>query len=161
MNNFENVEKKEIETDIMRYKNNSLSFLLCIIAIVCNVAMFLSLYSNTACVPNFQLGIDLLVNVIFLLSCFLAAEKLKTYNVSWSYVAFVIAGIEILRIFWIPTMYLKSGLEDPLKGLNAGQFTFIVIMMVIAAVSLVGAGIITLIKAKRLNAHLKRIEEGK
>ena len=40
-------ELYEVRTDIMRYKNNSISFWLCIVAIIFNVLMFLIVYQNS------------------------------------------------------------------------------------------------------------------
>ena len=75
MNN--KVFEKDIKIDIMRYKANQSSFLLCILAIVLNVAMFLIVYKETNCVPSYLLGIDLIINVVFMLAAFLIAEKTK------------------------------------------------------------------------------------
>ena len=65
----------------MRYKNNGLSFWLCMLAIVFDVAMFLIIYTTSSCTPNFELGLDLLINVLFLLAAFLTAEKTKAYKI--------------------------------------------------------------------------------
>ena len=48
MNNdsLELYSEQEIKTDIMRYKTNGLSFWLCMLAIVFNVAMFLIIYTH-------------------------------------------------------------------------------------------------------------------
>jgi len=100
-----------IKTDIMRYKPNQLSFLFCVLAIVLNVAMFLIIYQETNCKSNYLLGIDLVINVVFMLAVFLLSEKSKAYNLKAGYVALVMGLIEIGRIFFIPLYYHNKHLE--------------------------------------------------
>ena len=187
MNNdsLELYSEQEIKTDIMRYKTNGLSFWLCMLAIVFNVAMFLIIYTTSSCVPNFELGLDLLINVLFLLAAFLTAEKTKAYNKKAGYAALAIGAVEVIRIFWIPLKYfnlwkqwsvqvaeakanyLAQGmtLEEmaPLlpvvNGLNSGQFTWCVILLILACLSMVGAGIVSILKANKLQAHLAKLQE--
>ena len=187
MNNdtLELYSQEEIKTDIMRYKTNGLSFWLCVLSIVFNVAMFLIIYTSRSCTPNFELGLDLLVNVIFMLAAFLAAEKTKAYKSSAGYVAMGLGAIEILRIFWIPLKYYKMFLAwevevnamtekllaegktaeeiaillPRISGLNAGQFTWCIVLLVAACLALVAAGVIAILKSRKLRAHLAKLEE--
>ena len=161
----------ELHSDIMRYKNNTASFWLCILAIVLNVAMFLIIYKDTNCTSNVQLGIDLLVNIIVLLAAFLIAERTKAYNKKGAYFAIGLGVVEILRIFWIPLYYfLKyveySKVEDKgsysgVVGLDTARFTWCCILLILAGLSLISCGVICLIKEKRLQEHLKNLEGGK
>ena len=187
MNNdsLELYSEQEIKTDIMRYKTNGLSFWLCILAIVFDVAMFLIIYTTSSCVPNFELGLDLLINVLFLLAAFLTAEKTKAYNKKAGYAALAIGAVEVIRIFWIPlkyfnlwkqwsvqvaeakAKYLAQGmtLEEmaPLlpvvNGLNSTQFTWCVVLLILACLSMIGAGIVAILKANKLQAHLAKLQE--
>ncbi len=161
----------ELHSDIMRYKNNSASFWLCILGIVCNVAMFLIIYKTTNCTPNVQLGIDLLINVLVLLAAFLIAERTKAYNKKGAYGAIALGTIEILRIFWIPLYYFSKYLEylkvedkagyAGIVGLDPNGFTWCCVLLTAAGISLIFAGVICLIKGKRLDEHLKNLEGGK
>lgn len=161
----------ELHSDIMRYKNNSASFWLCILAIVFNVAMFLIIYKTTNCTPNVQLGIDLMINIIVLLAAFLIAEKTKAYNKKGAYFSIGLGVVEILRIFWIPLFYFTKYMEylkvedkgsySGIVGLDPNGFTWCCILLTAAGVSLIFAGVICLVKGKRLNEHLKNLEGGK
>lgn len=161
----------EVHSDIMRYKNNSASFWLCILAIVCNVAMFLIIYKSTNCTPNMQLGVDLLINVLVLLAAFLIAERTKAYNKNGAYGAIGLGTIEILRIFWIPLFYFNKYMEylkvedkgsySGIIGLDPNGFTWCCILLTAAGVALIFAGVICLVKEKRLEEHLKNLEGGK
>lgn len=187
MNNdaLELYSKEEIKTDIMRYKTNGASFWLCMLSIVFNVVMFLVIYTKKACTSDYELGMDLLVNVLFMLAAFLLAEKTKAYSKSAGFAAMGLGVLEILRIFWIPLKYFNMYREWNLKvqqitekllaegktteeialylpslsGLNGGQFTLCVVLLIAACLSLVAAGIIAVIKSNKLSAHLAKIEE--
>lgn len=182
MNNkikFENNAKtKYIKTDIMRFKKNNFSFWFAILAIVFNVAMFLIIYKETNCTPNFQLGIDLLINVLFMLTGFLLAEKMKAYNKTSGIIALVLGVVEMLRIFWIPLYYFNKNIEylaaynaaieagetfsySGIIGLNANEFMWCAILLVLAGLSLILAGLICLKKEKTLTAHLNDIKGAK
>ncbi len=164
-------ELHELHSDIMRYKNNSASFWLCILAIVCNVAMFLIIYKTTNCTPNVQLGIDLLINVLVLLAAFLIAERTKAYNKKGAYGAIALGTVEVLRIFWIPLFYFTKYMEylqvedkgsySGIIGLDPNGFTWCCILLTAAGLSLIFAGVICLVRGKRLNEHLKNLEGGK
>ncbi len=161
----------ETHSDIMRYKNNTASFWLCILAICFNVAMFLIIFKETNCTPDYQLGIDLLVNICVLLGAFLLAEKTKTYDEKGGYFAIGLGLIEVLRIFWIPLKYYINYLsylnfEDKASytgviGLSTTEFIWCVALLICAALSLIGAGIICLTKGNRLEKHLESLKGGK
>jgi hypothetical protein len=146
------LNEEEIKTDIMRYKNNGTSFWLSILAIIADVVMFVIIYKQKECVPDFQMGFDLLINVIYMLAVFLIAEKTKAYNKNASYAAFIVAAIQIARIFWIPLNYLNN-------GLTVVQFGWCVGLIVLSAISLVAAGIVAIVKNNKLEAHLQMLEE--
>ena len=169
----------------MRYKPNGASFWLCMLAIIFNVAMFIIIYTTKSCTSDWQLGIDLLVNVIFMLAAFLTAEKTKAYKSSAGYVAMGLGAIEILRIFWIPLKYYKMYLVwneevkvmteklisegktaeeiaillPRISGLETGQFTWCIVLLVAACLALVAAGVIAILKSRKLKAHLAKLEE--
>lgn len=167
--------EKGINDDILRYRNNSLGFYLCILAIICNVAMFIIIFGEKNCKPDLALGIDVIVNIVFLLFAFLLAEKCKAYETSGYIGSLVLGVIEIARIFWIPLKYYLCNIEyhklysqhiaqggtakdfsyDGIIGLESGQFTATIVLMVLAALFLFGACIITYMRRRRLDEHLK------
>ena len=158
----------ELHSDIMRYKNNSLSFWLCILAIVFNVAMFLIIYKDINCTPNVQLGIDLLINIIIMLAIFLLAEKTKTYNKRSGYFTIGLGAIEILRIFWIPLQYFLNYLSyinapnhdtySGTIGLETGKFIWCCALLILAGLCLIYAGVECILKNKRLEEHLNNLK---
>lgn len=151
-----------IKTDIMRYKPNKVSFLFCVLSIVLNVAMFLIIYQEAHCTSNVLLGIDLVINVVFMLAVFLLSEKTKAYNIKAGYIAIVMGIFEMLRILFIPLYYYNKHLTfletgNGIIGLSQGQFIWCVVLMVVSGIFLIAAGIDTIIKSRRLTVHLANI----
>lgn len=150
---------KVILTDMMHYKPNRISFWLTLLTIALNIAMFIIIYktntSDLAADP--QLGIDLLINVIFMLLCFLAAEKTKSYSRSWGSISIALGIVQAIRIFWIPLYYFLN------HGINAGGFAACVVFLVLGAAALIVSGVFTLFKCKILEEHepLLKKEEAK
>lgn len=143
------VKDKKISIDIMHFKSNRSSFWLILLAIALNVAMFIIIYkTNTSDLKaDLQLGLDLLINVIIMLACFLAAEKTKRYSKQWGIISIVLGGIQFARIFWIPLYYYLNG------GINAAYFAACFVLLAAGAASLIVAGVITLIKYKILEMN--------
>lgn len=170
MNNSrnKNPELYDLRTDIMRYKKNSASFWLCILAICFDVAMFLIIYKDANCVPNWALGIDLLINIIMILAFFLTAEKTKAYTLNGGYTAYVLGVIQIARIFWIPLTYfiewvnrqgeIAANPDANLSsiGLSSTKFIWCVALLIASAVASIIAGYICNAKHKRLEEHFKK-----
>ena len=97
-----------------------------------------------------------------MLAVFLLSEKSKAYNLKAGYVALVMGLIEIGRIFFIPLYYYNKHLEylkteEGIIGLSDSQFYWCVGLMIAAAVCLFAAGVDTIIKSRRLTAHLDNI----
>lgn len=143
------VKDKKISIDIMHFKSNRSSFWLILLAIALNVAMFIIIYkTNTSDLKaDLQLGLDLLINVIIMLACFLAAEKTKRYSKQWGIISIVLGGIQFARIFWIPLYYYLNG------GINAAYFAACFVLLTAGAASLIIAGVITLIKYRILELN--------
>ena len=178
INLFNKVDKDsqlyKTRTDIMRYKNNSISFLFCILAIVFNVLMFFVIYHNNNCTSNFELGIDALLNVCLMLGIFLLSEKTKSYNKNGAFIAIGFGVIQIARIFWIPLKYFLANIEyqkalavagegpftySGIIGMNQGDFTLCVIYLSLSAICLIIAGLVAYFKGERLRAHIAEIEK--
>lgn len=152
-------KNKVMLIDMMHYKPNRIAFWLTLLTIVLNIAMFIIIYktntSDLAADP--QLGVDLLINVVFMLLCFLAAEKTKSYDRRWGSISIILGIIQTLRIFWIPLYYYLN------HGINGGGFAACVVLLVLGAAALIVSGVITLFKAKTLeeNEPLLKAEEAK
>lgn len=161
---------KDIKDDILRYTNNKLSYWLCLLAIVFNVANFLICYkvnstaSSSSSITNYKLGFDLLINVILIIAFFLLAEKTKAYNKKSSYYCIGFGAFQIVRIFFIPLSYYLTNVNfnnpdvsETAYGLDVGSFIWCIVLLVCSSASLIAAALINLKKCDTLNKHLKKI----
>lgn len=167
------------KTEIMHYKANKISASLVLLAIVLNALMFLHIYGIASCVSDLLLGIDLIINIVFMLFAFLCSENQKKYDIKAGFISIGLGIIELARIFLIPFKYHNQYVSETnalyqeyldsiagatgevapfvnlAKGLPTGDFTYVVILMVVASVLLIGAGIICILKTNRLRKYLK------
>jgi len=144
---------KRTNPQILRYQKNNLSFWLCMLAIAADVFHFVLLYESRVIAPDINMGVDIIINIFFLLVVFLASEKSKAHILSWSYTLFALSAIQILRIFYLPLMYYVSG------KLSVNGFAFSITLLIISSVSLGVAALINLLRSKSLKNYLKDTEK--
>ena len=142
-----------IKADKMRYQPNKGGYSFILLGLAISIAALFSIITPTTDVPNFGTAVEILLNIILMLVTFLAAERCKVYSKDWALITLVIAGIHVLRIFWVPTQLVSNG------QLSGWQFTGIVFMLVASSVSLVLGSVITLRKQSVLHKHLREIGE--
>lgn len=140
--------KVKSDPEQMRYKPNSLSSILCIFSIIFNVAHFISVYSTLEMQSDFVIGIDVFINIVFMLFIFLGSVKTKSYQINWSYITLGFAMLQIARIFIVPLRFM---LKDQYTGT---RFAFGVSTLVLSAVCLILSSIICYIRSKTLNTYL-------
>lgn len=154
---------ENIKADKLRYQTNSIGYLLVMLSVVISIIALFTLitYDNYGTladsmrvVPDFRIGIEIAIGIVLMLATFLAAEKIKYYNEAWGfYGLFVLAGINLIRIFNVPT-YTYNNDMIPTK-------TFIITVAELAgsAALLILAAIITIRKIIILKHHLKELEK--
>lgn len=162
INVTEGKEITDIDTDKMRYQLNSKSYLMVMLSVVLIIiAGFITItYSSFTATsdeirvtPTITTAIDVSALIILLLATFLAAEKVKVYQKVWVRNLFIIAAINLVRIFFEPTIVFNRG-ELPFV-----RYVIVVVLMVAAIALQVLGAVITYKKAKRLEKHLKELGE--
>lgn len=155
-------DPKIIKKDRLRYTKNSLSSTLAILAIVFNVLYFVSIYSSdiNQYYYNYNIGLSVVYNLLFLLFTFLCSEGIKNYKNSYALGVIVLGLLQIVRIFEIPTkahnaIEVVEGVEQLV--MSDGQFVFVVIMLSLSCVAAVASGIIGIYKTTVLRAYNKSI----
>jgi hypothetical protein len=141
------------KADKMRYQNNKSAYSLILLGLAISIVALFSIITPPTIVPNLGIAIEILINIVLLLVTFLAAERCKTYSRQWAITSFVIAGIHVLRIFYMPTYLLAN------NQITYYQFTFIVIYLIASAVSISMGALITLRKHVILMKHLRELGE--
>lgn len=143
--------------EMMRYRKNKIGFWMCIIAIVLQCFSFMFVYHCLQLSPKSNTGIDILVNIVFLLFVFLASEKLKSYSVEWGYITIAIGLVNAVRIF----TYLFSPYsgEDLVHVIPAHFFWISFVCYILVAVVLTIGGVITILRGKELRAYLSTLSD--
>ena len=160
------MDDRTIRQDRMRYIKNTSSSRLCYLAILLNVLYFVSIYKSDVGSWYYQIlvGGSIVYNLLFMLMTFLASEGVKNYQEQFSYLLYVLGGLQIVRIFLIPmqahsAVVTVNGAETVVMG--NGQFIRVIIYLVGSAVCLIAAAVINQQKARALNSHLASLEKGK
>lgn len=157
-----------IKLDLMRYRNNSLSYMLGLLALITSiVAAFIGLNSLAY---NFSTLIKILMNIAILLFGFLFAEQTKTYSKQGSLCLIALGIISALRTLWAPRILLFGTAEQWGKVITNpanvnwlpadAQFRGILalILLIITALAFVSAGVIGYIKATKLENYMESIK---
>ena len=142
-----------IKADKMRYQMNNLAYLFILLGMAVSVVALFRIITPKTIVPNFDTAVEILINIVLLLLTFLTAERCKYYQKKWGIVSFVIAGVHVLRILYVPKSLLALGQITPL------QFTTILLLLIASAAFLIVGGVVTIIRSNILTNHLKEIGE--
>lgn len=188
LNKMSDLEFGKNKVEMMRYRDNSLSYKLGLGGIAFSVlACFFCLNSFNPISISTLLAI--MLNIVILLGGFLAVEKSKSYSFKGSIALIVFGGICAARIFWIPLLliinynaWVAEGSPKKSKYLdilgktistdNYNQLTFLptdgnirailaIVSLVFAAALLIAAGYIGMVRSKRLTTYLNSINQNK
>ncbi len=117
LNQMSDLEHDKNELEMMRYRENRLSYNIGIIGIFASLfACFVCLNSTNP--VNAVVVAKVMMNIIILLGGFLCIEKAKAYSKNASIALVVFGGVCVARIFWIPLQLITyfSKFQDFLAG---------------------------------------------
>lgn len=149
-----------IKIDKMRYQKNASSYFYVIISLVLSIiALFtlinydtFSITTDSRVVPDFRVGLEIVVGIITMMTTFLAAEKVKLYDPFWSRNGlFILAGINVLRTFSLPLYSFDKG------WIPTSLMTTSMVLFAASACLLVIAGMVASHKVSQLKHHLKEL----
>lgn len=156
-------EDRAIQRDRMRFTKNTLSSNLAILAIVFDVFYFVSIYKSDvgSYYYNILIGASIVYNLLFMLAVFLSSEGVKNYKIGYSYLLCVVGVLQVARIFILPmqahsAVAVIGGVETAV--MQDGQFTKLVIYLLVSAVCLLASAVINYSKCRALAAHMKTLE---
>ncbi len=152
----------DIKTDRMRYTKNSTSATLSYISILFNALYFLNVYHSDVGTFYYkmQIGISVVYNLLFMLFVFLASEAVKKYDFKYSCVLIGIGAMQVVRILGIPLDAYNSLTKvsgEEVQVMTTGQFITCAVFLVISAAFAISAGIIGIIKSKKLKEYNKTL----
>jgi len=136
-----------LKIDRMRFQPNKTSYYLGLLGFV---AYIIYLAATLDYIPkNIFLGLEIMIDLVFLMTLFYGMEKVKNYNLRWSFYMIILGIINILRALWHP---IVLGTIDELmdKAVISG------ISIIIAGVLIIISGIIGMRKSRLLSNYLKK-----
>ncbi len=152
----------DIKADRMRYTKNKASANLSYLAIVFNAIYFISVYNTDVGTffYNIEIGISVIINLLFMLFTFLSSEGVKAYDKKFSIVLIALGAIQIIRIFGIPMdayyTFVKIGTKY-VQVMDWYQFLLCVGCLSLSAASAIAAGVIGIIKTTKLRNYEKTL----
>ena len=163
-------EQKQIQLDRMRFTKNFLGSRLVYLAILFDVFYFVSIYESDVGTWYYQalIGISIVYNLLFMLVAFLCSEGVKNYKQSYGHLLLGLGAGQLLRIFILPTLahtaltkrsdpVLKNVVE--ISVMENSQFTWIVIFLCLSAACCFAAGVISVIRSRKLAAYNAFLQE--
>ena len=180
LNQMSDLEFGKNKLEMMRYRANSLSYMLGLIGVLTSLfAAFVALNSMNPRV--WVVLVKIAINIIIVLFGFLCCERAKSYNKKGSLVLVGLGAACALRIFWIPIQLIlgqsainKGELTDKVGDtviptstsytawLPAdGNFRAVLCIMflIIAATAFIAAGVIGYIRSVKLAKYLDSIKQ--
>lgn len=162
---IQNADVATLNKDRMRYKTNSLSSNLALLAVVINVLFFVCIYKSDVekHYYSYKIGLSVLYNLIFMLVVFLSSIGVKNYKISFGIVLIVMGALQLLRIVYIPLDAYKT-IITPLNGapyrvMGKGQFIRTLIYLIGSSALLIASGVIGIIRSKILTKYKRQIGE--
>ena len=161
-NNTASLGIADVKKDRLRYTKNKLSSTLAILAIVFDALYFISLYSSDVgkYFYTYIIGASIVYNLLFLLCTFLSSEGVKSYKLSYAILLIVVGALQIGRIFYIPMNAHSTTVivgTDSVLAMSDGQFTRVVIYLILSAAAAIAGGIVGIIKTVTLENYEKKI----
>jgi hypothetical protein len=140
-----------VKADKMRYQLNKAAYGLILLGLSLSVVAMFRIITPVSIIPNHEIAIEILINIVLLLVTFLAAERCKFYSKNWAFGSIAIGFVHLLRIFYVPTNLLQRGM------LSSQQFIIIALLLVISALLIMFGGYITWVKYRMLSNHMKAL----
>ena len=156
-------DERTTRLDRMRFTKNTLSSNLALLAIIFDVCFFISIYESDvgSWYYTILVGGSILYNLIFMLAAFLSSEGIKNYKIGYSYLMIVLGIIQIVRIFIYPVKAHNAVVtiqEQAVTVMEGGQFTRVVLYLVLSAACLFAGAVVGIIRSRALAGHLATLE---
>lgn len=142
----------------LHYQKNNFSYWFCLLGIVFDVLYMVGVIEPSQIISDINIGLDVIINILFLLFVFLGSEKLKNYDRNWGYYVIGIALLQIVRIFYIPTLFFFTEEVEGTIGIAAhsltlNEYTLAIVYLVSSCVCLIVAAVVSLIKTSHLTKY--------
>lgn len=156
---------KGVQLDMLRYRPNKLSYIFGLLATVCLCIGFCIFYSGTEIVetevefnlfgsknPGPWQGIDIVINILSVLSLFLASIRMEFYSRNFGIAAIVYGVFAFVRVFLLPLSLRVQG------SMSASVFTWVLVFYFICGILCIVAGFLSIYRGAALRNYLKTVK---
>lgn len=150
---------KTIKKDRMLYTKDKLSANLIIFAIVLDALYFISIYKMDvgSYYYTWEIGASIIINLLFLLSAFLASEGVKNRRTGYTVMLIILGVIQFIRVGQLPLRAHNANVEGvPVMG--DGQYYYVVVCLIISGICCIAAAVTSYINNKTLQEYVKSLE---
>ena len=156
-------EERSIQTDRMRYTQDTMSANLVLVAIVMDALYFVSIYQSDVSTwyYNWVLGASIICNLLFLLTAFLASEGVKSRKTGFTLPLIALGVFQVVRIFYLPALAHSSTVViagEEIAVMGDSQYFYTIVCLAVSAVCCVVAAVISHMNNKKLADHMKTLE---
>ena len=161
--NIQNASDSVVKLDRMRFTKDTLSANLILVAIVLDCLYFVKLYQLDVSTYYYTwwIGASVIYNLVFLLAAFLCSENVKSRKTNLIPLQIVLAVMQFVRIFFIPTMARQATIlkgEETIRVMSDETYTYLIAMLIVSGACLAVATVTSLINSKKLGDYMKSIE---
>ncbi len=151
---------KNIKKDRMLYTKDKLSANLILFAIVLDALYFISIYQKD--VGNYyytwEIGASVIINLLFLLTAFLASEGVKNRKSGYSPMLVILGAIQFIRIGQLPVRAFNAPAVEGMKVMEEGQFYYLITCLIISGLCCLVAAVISYINNRTLRNYIQSLE---
>lgn len=156
-------EERSIQTDRMRYTQDTMSANLVLVAIVMDALYFVSIYQSDVSTwyYNWVLGASIICNLLFLLTAFLASEGVKSRKTGFTLPLIALGVFQVVRIFYLPALAHSSTVViagEEIAVMGDSQYFYTIVCLAVSAVCCVVAAVVSHMNNKKLADHMKTLE---
>lgn len=156
-------ENLELKLDRMRYTKDTLSANLILVAIVLDALYFVKLYQQDVSTYfyNWEIGVSVIYNLIFMLGAFLASEGVKNRQTNYTALIVVLGIMQFVRIFQIPAKARAAVIligEVESRVMSDSVYYYLVALLAISGVCMLVSAVTSVYNTTRLNRYKQTLE---
>lgn len=150
---------KTLKKDRMLYTKDKLSANLIIFAIVFDALYFISIYKMDigSYYYTWEIGASIIINLLFLLSAFLASEGVKNRRSGYTGMLIFLGILQFIRVTQLPARAHAATVEGA-RVMEDGQYYYVIGCLIASGVCCIVAAVTSYINNRTLQQYIKSLE---
>ncbi len=155
-----NQELQNIKKDRMLYTKDKLSANLILLAIVLDALYFISIYQVDigTYYYTWEIGASIIINLLFLLSAFLASEGVKNRKGGYTVLLVMLSIVQFVRIGQLPARAHAASVEG-VRVMEDGQYYYVIGCLILSGICCLVAAVTSFINRQTLSNYVKSLDE--